>query len=108
GGAKPRHADLLAADLDAETAIRYIDRFLMYYIQTADRLTRTSVWLEKVGGIDYLRDVVVHDRLGIAADLERQVQFLADTYKCEWREVVEDPEKRRLFRQFVNTEETEP
>jgi nitrite reductase (NADH) large subunit len=109
GGAKPRHADLLAVDLDEETAIRYIDRFLMYYIQTADRLTRTSVWLEKMeGGIDYLRDVIVNDRLGICADLERQAQFLVDTYRCEWREVVEDPERRRLFTQFVNTSETEP
>ena len=42
GGSKPRHADLLAADLDEETALKYIDRFLMYYIMTADRLTRTS------------------------------------------------------------------
>ncbi|HKB05794.1 MAG TPA: nitrite reductase large subunit NirB [Gemmataceae bacterium] len=109
GGAKPRHADLLAADLDEETAVRHIDRFLMYYIQTADRLTRTSVWLEKMdGGIEYLRDVIVHDRLGIAADLERQMQFLADTFKCEWAEVVKDPEKRRLFKQFVNTDEAEP
>ncbi len=109
GGAKPRHADLLAADLDADTAIRYLDRFLMFYIQTADRLTRTSVWLEKLeGGIDYLREVVIHDSLGIAKDLERQIQFLVDTYKCEWREAVEDPDKRRLFRQFVNTEDSEP
>jgi nitrite reductase (NADH) large subunit len=109
GGAKPRHADLLAADLDEETAFKYIDRFLMYYIQTADRLTRTSVWLEKMeGGIEYLRDVIVNDRLGIAADLERQMQFLADTYKCEWAEVVRNPEKRRLFQQFANTDETEP
>jgi nitrite reductase (NADH) large subunit len=76
----------------------------MYYIQTADRLTRTSVWLEKMdGGIDYLRDVIVNDRLGIAADLERQMEFLVDTYKCEWAEVVRDPEKRRLFKQFVPT-----
>ena len=109
GGAKPRHADLLAADLDEETCIKYIDRFLMYYIQTADRLTRTSVWLEKMeGGIDYLRDVIVNDRLGIAVGLERQMQFLVDTYKCEWAEVVKDPEKRRLFKQFVNTDEAEP
>lgn len=109
GGAKPRHADLLAADLDEATAIKYVDRFLMYYIQTADRLTRTSVWLEKMdGGINYLRDVIVHDKLGIAADLERQIQFLVDTYRCEWREVVENPERRRLFKQFMNTDETEP
>lgn len=109
GGAKPRHADLLAGDLDEDTAIRFIDRFLMYYIQTADRLTRTSVWLEKMeGGIDYLRDVIVNDKLGIAEDLERQMQFLADSYKCEWAEVVKDPEKRRLFSQFANTDENEP
>jgi nitrite reductase (NADH) large subunit len=108
GGAHPRHADLLAADLDEQTAIRYIDRFLMYYIQTADRLTRTSVWLEKMeGGIEYLRDVIILDRLGIADELEKQMQFLVDTYKCEWKEVVEDPETRRFFQQFANTDETE-
>ncbi len=109
GGAKPRHGDLLAADLDEETCIRTIDRFLMYYIQTADRLMRTSVWLEKMeGGVEYLRDVVLHDRLGVCDELERQMQHLVDTYQCEWKEVVNDPVKRRLFQQFVNTEETEP
>ncbi len=106
GGARPRHADLLAADLDEETALRYLDRFLMYYIRTADRLTRTSVWLESMeGGIEYLRDVVVNDRLGIAAELEQQMQGLVDTYQCEWKAVVEDPEKRRFFQQFANTDE---
>lgn len=109
GGAHPRHADLLATDLDEETALKYVDRFLMYYIQTADRLTRTSVWLEKLeGGIDYLRDVIINDRLGICDELEQQMQYLVDTYKCEWKEVVNDPEKRRWFKQFVNTDETEP
>jgi NAD(P)H-dependent nitrite reductase large subunit/NAD(P)H-dependent nitrite reductase small subunit len=109
GGARPRHADLLAADLDEETAIRYLDRFLMYYVRTADRLTRTSVWLENMeGGIEYLRDVIVHDRLGIAAELERQMQAHVDSYRCEWKAVVEDPEKRRFFRQFVNTDAVEP
>jgi nitrite reductase (NADH) large subunit len=108
GGVNPRHADLLAADLDEDTALKYIDRFIMYYIQTADRLTRTSVWLEKMdGGIEYLRDVIIHDRLGICAELERQMQFLVDTYKCEWAEVVNDPARRRLFRQFANTDESE-
>jgi nitrite reductase (NADH) large subunit len=109
GGAKPRHADLLAADIDEETCIQYIDRFLMYYIQTADRLTRTSVWLQKMeGGIDYLKDVIINDRLGICDELEQQMQFFVDTYKCEWKEVVNDPEKRQMFKQFVNTDETEP
>lgn len=108
GGSNPRHADLLAADLDEETVVKYLDRFIMYYIQTADRLTRTSVWLEKMeGGLDHLKAVIIEDKLGICADLERQLQFLVDSYRCEWREVVEDPEKRRLFRQFVNTDETE-
>jgi len=108
GGAKPRHADLLASDLDEETCIRYIDRFLMYYIMTADKLTRTSVWLEKLeGGIDHLREVVIDDKLGICDELEERMQHLVDTYECEWKRVVEDPEKRKLFQQFVNTDETE-
>jgi NAD(P)H-dependent nitrite reductase large subunit/NAD(P)H-dependent nitrite reductase small subunit len=98
GGAKPRHADLLVTDVDEDTAIRYIDRFLMFYIRTADRLTRTSVWLDKMpGGIAHLRDVIVEDSLGIAADLERQMQHLVDTYQCEWKGVVDDPAKRALF-----------
>jgi nitrite reductase (NADH) large subunit len=108
GGAKPRHADLLASDLDEQTALKYIDRFLAYYIMTADRLTRTSVWLEKLeGGIDHVRDVVVHDKLGIAGELEEMMQHLVNTYECEWAAVVRDPEKRRRFRQFVNSDDTE-
>lgn len=109
GGSKPRHADLLAADIDEDTCIRYIDRFLMYYTQTADRLTRTAVWLDKMeGGIDRLKEVIIQDSLGICEELEQQMQYCVDTYRCEWAEVVNDPEKRRLFRQFVNTDETEP
>ena len=109
GGAKPRHAELLVANIDEETAIRYIDRFMMYYIRTADTLTRTAVWVEKMaGGLEHLRDVVIHDKLGINAELERQMQTLVDGYRCEWLDVVNDPTKRRLFRQFVNTEDTEP
>jgi nitrite reductase (NADH) large subunit len=109
GGSKPRHADLLASDLDEETALQYIDRFLAYYIMTADRLTRTSVWLEKLeGGIDHIRDVVVRDKLSIAAELESLTQRLVDTYECEWAAVVRDPEKRRRFRQFVGSDDSEP
>jgi len=109
GGAKPRHADLLAADIDEQTAIKYMDRFLMYYIYTADKLTRTSVWLENLeGGLNHIKDIVIHDKLGLAEELERRMQHLVDTYRCEWKEVVNDPAKRRLYRQFVNTEETEP
>jgi nitrite reductase (NADH) large subunit len=106
GGTKPRHAELLASDLDEETALRYIDRFLMYYITTADRLTRTSVWCEKLeGGLDHIRDVVVHDKLGLAAELDEMMEHLVNTYECEWAAVVRDPEKRKRFRQFVNSDD---
>lgn len=108
GGANPRHADLFATDIDEETAIRYIDRFFMYYIQTADKLTRTAAWLEKIdGGIEYLKEIIIEDKLGICEELEQRMMYLVDTYKCEWKEVVNDPEKRKLFKQFVNTDETE-
>src|SRR5688572_10092137 len=76
----------------------------MFYIATADKLTRTSVWLEKMeGGIEHLKDVVVKDSLGIAAELEKQMQYLVDTYKCEWAEVVSDPAARRKFSHFANS-----
>lgn len=108
GGSKPRHAQLLAADLDEETALRFIDRFLMYYIMTADKLTRTAVWCEKLeGGLDHIRDVVVYDKLEIASELEERMLHLVETYQCEWAAVVRDPEKRRRFRQFVNSDESE-
>ncbi|MGN6544125.1 MAG: nitrite reductase large subunit NirB [Aureliella sp.] len=108
GGAKPRHADLLAVDLDEQTAVRYIDRFLMYYIFTADKLARTATWLDGLaGGIERLKEIIIEDKLGICDELETRMQHLVDTYTCEWKEVVEDPEKRSLFRQFVNSNATE-
>ncbi|MDG2537485.1 nitrite reductase large subunit NirB [Dyella jiangningensis] len=105
GGMKPRHAELLAGDLDGDTLVRYIDRFLMFYIRTADRLQRTSVWRDNLeGGMDYLRDVIVHDRLGIAGELEAEMRHIVDTYECEWKRAVNDPQVRRRFRHFVNSE----
>jgi NAD(P)H-dependent nitrite reductase small subunit len=78
----------------------------MYYISSADKLTRTARWLEKLeGGIDYLRRVVIDDHLGIVAELEAQMEYLVSTYQCEWAVVVKDPLKRARFRQFVNSEE---
>jgi NAD(P)H-dependent nitrite reductase small subunit len=109
GGMKPRHADLLASDLDDDTLIRFIDRFLMYYIRTADRLTRTSVWLDKLeGGIEHLKDVVVRDTLGLGAELERQAQELVDSYECEWKAVVKDAGRADRFRQLINSRKAEP
>jgi nitrite reductase (NADH) large subunit len=105
GGMKPRHAELIASDLDEATVIRYIDRFLMFYVRTADRLQRTSVWRDNLeGGLDYLRDVVIGDKLGLAAELEADMQHVVDTYACEWKNAVEDPATRARFRQFVNSE----
>jgi nitrite reductase (NADH) large subunit len=105
GGMRPRHADLFATDLDDETLIRYIDRFLMFYVRTADRLQRTSVWLENLeGGLDYLKQVVIEDSLGIAQELESQMASIVGTYQCEWKSTIEDPEKLKRFRQFVNSD----
>jgi nitrite reductase (NADH) large subunit len=102
GGAKPRHADLLASDLDEATAIRMIDRFLMYYIHTADPLARTSVWLDKLeGGLDQVRAVVMEDSLGIAATLEADMDQLVATYQCEWKLAVENPAMRARFSAFA-------
>ena len=104
GGMKPRHADLFATDLDDETLIKYIDRFLMFYVRTADRLQRTSVWMGTLeGGLDYLKQVVIEDSLGIAAELEEQMESIVGSYQCEWKTTVEDPEKLKRFRQFVNS-----
>jgi len=106
GGVKPRHADLLASDLDDKTLIRFIDRFLMFYIRTGDRLQRTATWLENLeGGIDYVRKVVCEDSLGIGAELEADMQKLVDTYECEWKKAIDDPEIMKRFRHFVNSDE---
>jgi nitrite reductase (NADH) large subunit len=108
GGMKPRHADLLAADLDKATLIQYIDRFLMFYIRTADRLQRTSVWLENLeGGLEYLKQVVVEDRLGIAAELEAEMAHVINTYECEWKKAVNDPQTLKRFRSFVNSDKSD-
>ena len=105
GGMKPRHAELLAADLDKETLIRYIDRFLMLYIRTADRLQRTSTWRDNLeGGLEYLQQVVCEDKLGIGAELEADMARIVATYECEWRKAVEDPVTLRRFRHFVNSD----
>jgi nitrite reductase (NADH) large subunit len=109
GGMKPRHADLFATDLDTETLIKYIDRVLMFYVRTADRLQRTSVWMDNLeGGLEYLKQVVIEDSLGIAQELEAQMQHIVDSYECEWKLAVEKQDSRKRFRQFVNSDKTDP
>ena len=103
GGFQPAHAQLLASDLDDETLVKYIDRYLMYYIRTADRLQRTARWMEDLpGGVDHVRDVVVNDSLGLADDLEASMAKHVDNYEDEWAATLKDPERLKRFRTFIN------
>ncbi|MFE2731214.1 MULTISPECIES: nitrite reductase large subunit NirB [unclassified Streptomyces] len=103
GGATPRHADLLAQDLSDAELIRLIDRFLMFYIRTADRLERTAGWLERIeGGLDHVRDVVVHDSLGLCDELEALMADHVAHYRDEWADTINDPERLERFVSFVN------
>ncbi|HTE31307.1 MAG TPA: nitrite reductase large subunit NirB, partial [Chryseolinea sp.] len=105
GGSRPQHAKLLVTDVDTQTCIKLIDRFLMYYIKTADPLTRTATWLNNMeGGLEYLRDVIVNDALGIGEALETDMKELIANYHCEWKKVVESPELRAQFKHFINEE----
>ncbi|NUR47162.1 MAG: nitrite reductase large subunit [Hamadaea sp.] len=107
GGFRPRHADLLATDLSTEELIRTVDRFLMYYIRTADRLQRTASWLESLdGGLDHLRDVIVHDTLGLGAELDAAMAQHVGSYADEWKATLDDPERLARFVSFVNAPET--
>lgn len=112
GGATPVHAELLAADIDEETVIKYLDRYLMYYILTADKLERTAPWQKKLpsgvnggGPIEHLKEVIIEDSMGICEELDKRMELLVETYHDEWAEVVKDPELRKLYQQFANTEE---
>ena len=105
GGMKPRHGDLFATDLDYDTMIKYIDRFLMFYVKTADRLQRTSTWMTNLeGGIDYLREVVIDDSLGLAETFEAEMEVVVDAYQCEWKTTIESEEKSKSFNAFVNSD----
>lgn len=106
GGATPAHAQLLAKDLDDETLIQYIDRYIIYYVRTAERLQRTARWVEDMnGGVDHLHDVIVKDSLGVAEDLEAAMSEHVDKYEDEWAATLRDPERLRRFRSFVNAPE---
>ncbi|KAI4257865.1 MAG: hypothetical protein LQ352_001451 [Teloschistes flavicans] len=107
GGSNPKHSELLAKDVPPDDVVPVLDRYLMFYIRTADKLQRTARWLEQLpGGISYLREVVLEDKLGICAELEKQMNELVGTFFCEWTETIKDPERRKAFQQFGNTKET--
>ena len=108
GGANPKHAELLAEQIDNETVIKYLDRFLMFYIRTAAPLQRTAKWLDKLeGGIEYLKQVVIEDSLSLAEDLEKEMSELVGSFQCEWTQAIQDQEIMKRFNHFVNSEETD-
>lgn len=109
GGMKPRHGDLFATDLDDSTLIKYIDRLLMFYVHTGERLQRTSVWMDNMeGGLEFLQDVVINDSLQISQELERQMAHVISTYYCEWKATLEDPDALKRFHSFVNSDARDP
>jgi nitrite reductase (NADH) large subunit len=109
GGTRPRHADLLAEDLDTKTLVRTIDRFLMYYIRTADRLQRSAAWLEQLdGGIEHLRRVLLDDTLGLGGELDAHMERHIASYVCEWKATLDSPERLARFRAFVNSDDPDP
>ena len=109
GGMKPRHADLLAADLDKTSLLQYLDRFMMFYVRTADKLQRTASWLESLeGGLDYLKQVIIDDSLGLAAELEADMARLRDAYACEWQQTVADVSQHARFAHFINDSARDP
>lgn len=106
GGANPRHAELFAEQIDNETVVKYLDRYLMFYMRTAKPLQRTAAWQERIeGGLDYLKEVIIDDKLGIAEDLEKEMQTLVNRFECEWTQAVNDPEIMKRFNHFVNSDE---
>lgn len=106
GGATPKHAVLLAEKVDNKTCIKYLDRFLMYYIRTAAPLMRTAAWLDKLdGGIDQLKKVVLDDSLNIVEELEKEMQFLVNAYECEWKQAIANEESKKRFSHFVNSDD---
>ncbi|MEX1056563.1 MAG: nitrite reductase (NAD(P)H), partial [Natronospirillum sp.] len=113
GGMRPRHADLFATDLDTATLVQMIDRFLMFYVRTADRLQRTARWLENLeggleGGLDYVKDVVINDSLSIHHELDQQMSRVIENYQCEWQTTLASPERLKRFRQMINHDGDDP
>lgn len=109
GGMKPRHADLLLADVDRATLEKTIDRFVMFYVRTADKLQRTATWIDNLeGGVEYLRHVLVDDALGICAQLDAELAQHIATYACEWNATIGNETQAKRFPHFINSTEADP
>jgi nitrite reductase (NADH) large subunit len=108
GGMKPRHGDLFATNLDKAKLIQLIDRVLIFYVRTADRMQRTSVWMENMeGGLEYLKSVVIDNKLQLCDELEQQMQHIVASYQCEWKTTLDDADKLKRFRHFINSDQAD-
>ncbi|HCL24111.1 MAG TPA: hypothetical protein DHW46_11040, partial [Halomonas sp.] len=59
-------------------------------------------------GLDYLKEVILEDSLGLGDELERQMQHVVESYQCEWANAISNPEKLKRFRSFVNDTRPDP
>jgi len=84
-GAHIRKGDLLATVDDPDLATTLSGRFIQYYRENAKWLERTYAFVPRMG-IDHLREVIVEDSLGIAAELDERLQTAVDGYKDPWQE----------------------
>jgi len=84
-GAHIRKGDLLATVDDPDLVVTLTGRFMQYYRENAKWLERTYAFVPRVG-VDLLREVVVQDSLGIAADLDARMQAAIDNYQDPWLE----------------------
>jgi nitrite reductase (NADH) large subunit len=107
GGFEPKHAQLFAEDLTDEQLFQVIDRYLMFYVRTADRLQRTAPWQEDFeGGLERLKAIILDDVLGICAELDAHMARHVDSYEDEWAAVLNDPDRLKQFASFLNAPET--
>jgi nitrite reductase (NADH) large subunit len=84
-GAHIRKGDLLATVDDPDLAVTLSGRFMQYYRENAKWLERTYAFVPRMG-IEFLREVIVEDSLGIAAELDERMQKSVDAYKDPWQE----------------------
>ena len=52
--------------------------------------------------------MIINDSLGICDALEEQMEHIVATYQCEWKTAINDKEKVKRFRQFVNSDKEDP
>jgi nitrite reductase (NADH) large subunit len=84
-GAGVRKADVLCRVPTQEEALRVIGRFMQYYRENARWLERTYDFVPRVG-VERLRNILVHDSLGIGERLDREIQASIDAYVDPWLE----------------------